>query len=269
MPDQAPDPPEEIAVTAWGIERGTEFGGAATLAVGREGIAITLPDARPHRRPPRVYAYTVMDGVRIEALPGTDRALLTVYLVGGDVAELTGPIAAMRAVSHAVEDAACVLTEQTLALRALGSPRANPGSDHDRFFAPLLDARRAAERARGALGRVAAFDARVMARRLDDAVAAFAAERFPDSPPDRRALEAELRDLAQRAASALDRLGAAAAAVAAAGDDVRFARFREWSAAVRELFAATDAAWIASVPALGDPRAPRRGLWRRVLGLRG
>lgn len=274
MPDEPANEParersgaeDALAVMAWGIERGAEYGGAATVALQGDGVEVSLPAAGRHARSRR-YRYTAMDGVRVEGIAGTDRAQLTIYLGGGDVAELTGS-AALRGLARAIEDAACVLTEQTLALRALGSPRSSPGSDHDRFFAPLLDARRAAERAAVTLGRVGAFDPRVLGRRLGDALAGFAAERFPDSPPDRRALEAELRDLAQPATAALERLAAAALAVADAGDDVRFARFREWAVALRALFAATDAAWIASVPALSDSHGQRSRFWRRVLGLR-
>lgn len=269
MPDERgagrADSVAALAVTAWGIERGAEYGGSATVALRDDGIALALPASASHATP-RVYRFAAIDGVRVEDLAG-DRALLTIFLGGGDVAELTGT-PGLRALARAIDDAACSLAEQTLALRALGSPRSRPGSDHDRYFAPLLEARRAAERARGALGRVQAFDAAVIARRLGDALATFAAERFPDSAPDRRALEAELRDLSQPAMAAAERLGEAAVTVAEAGDDVRFARFREWTATLRELFAATDAAWIASLPALSDSRGRRGRFWRRVLGLR-
>ena len=268
MPDErSPDreEPAALPVTAWGIERGTEYGGGATVALRDDGVALALA-ARPSRISSRLYGFAAIDGVRVEDISG-DRALLTIFLGGGDVAELTGT-RELRAFARDIEDAACALAEQTLALRALGSPRSRPGSDHDRFFAPLLDARRAAERARGALGRVHAFDADVMTRRLGDALTAFAAERFPDSPPDRRALEAELRDLSQPAMTALERLGVAAGAVREAGDDVRFARFRDWTAALRALFGATDASWIASLSALSDSRGRRGRFWRRVLGLR-
>ena len=269
MPDERPadraghDP---LPVTAWGIERGAEYGGEATVALREEGVALVLAVAT-RRGGSRLYPYAAMDGIRVENVATGERAQLTIFLRGGDVAELTGP-AALRGLARAIEDAACALAEQTLALRALGSPRSRPGSDHDRFFAPLLDARRAAERATGGLARVGAFDARVIGRRLGDALAAFASERFPDSPPDQRALEAELRDLSEPATTALDRLDAAAGAVTEAADDVRFARFREWSVALRDLFAAADAAWIASLPALSDSRGRRGRLWRRVLGLR-
>ena len=48
--------------------------------------------------------------------------------------------------------------------------------------------------------------------------------------------------------------------------DARFLRWREWAAVVRDVFAAADAAWLASVPTLCDSRGRRGRLWRRLLG---
>ena len=273
MPDDALHPARSAhpaggaatEVTAWGIERGAEFGGPARADVSADGVALALLHGT---RPPRLYPLAAIDGVRVETLGDSDRTQLTLFLRGGDVVELTGQLP-LRATARAIENVACTLAEQTLALRAFGSPRAGAGAEHDRFFAPLLDARRGAERAGSALERVAAFDAPVMTRRLGDALAAFAAERFPESPPDRRALEAELRDLVEPVFARLASLDAAGRAVREGGDDVRFARWRDWAVAVRELFAAADAAWLAAVPALGAARGRRGRLWRRVLGLRG
>ena len=128
-----------LPVTAWGIERGAEYGGGATVSLRDDGLALALSAPRAARR---VYRFAAIDGVRVEEIGG-GRALLTVFLRGGDVAELTGT-SALRDLAGAIEDAACAIAEQTLALRALGSPRSRPGSDHDAYFAPLLDARRAA-----------------------------------------------------------------------------------------------------------------------------
>ncbi|MFL5574454.1 MAG: hypothetical protein ACJ79S_00565 [Gemmatimonadaceae bacterium] len=252
-----------LDVIAWGIDRGAEFGGPASLVLGDTALSVTLDAAAGGRR--HLFPYASIDGVRVEpAYGGGERAQLTIFLGHGDVAELTGP-PALRGTARALENAACALTEQTLALRALGSPRARPGSDHDRFFGPLLAARRGAERAGCAVDRVASFDAPALRRTLTDTLRALAAERFPDTPPDRRALEAELRDLAEPLESALDRLAAAADAVRASGDDARFARWREWAGAVHDVFAAADAAWLAWLPALGDSRGRRGRLWRRLL----
>ena len=282
MPDETPTPPaparsdrgtvpRSVPVEIWAIDRGAELGGAGTLSLDEGGVAVALVGSDSGY----YFPFLALDGVRVEPAPGGgDRVLLTLFLGRGDVAEVTGPLS-LRAMARAAESAACALAEQTLALRALGSHRAGsarPGgpasSDHDRFFAPFLAARRAAEVAGCAVDRVDAFDAGALRRSLDATLAAFAAERFPDSPPDRRALEAELGEAAEPLEAAIDRLGAAAAAVRASADDARFARWRDWAAVVRDLFAAADAVWLAALPALGGGRAGRVSapLWRRVLG---
>jgi hypothetical protein len=266
--------------TVWGIDRGREFGGPGWVELGDGGVAVLV--ARAPRSAPAsadaeravagrfFYPIAAVDGSRIDVAPVSEareaRAQLTIFLGGGDVLEVTGAPAAVRALARQLEDDACALTEQTLPLRGLGSHRANPGSDHDRFYGPLLAARRAAERADDAAGRVSAFDAAAIGRALDAALAAFAADRFPDDAPDRRALEAELREHAAPVHAALERLAAAAAGARAAADDARFLRWREWAAVVRDVFAAADAAWLASVPTLCDSRGRRGRLWRRLLG---
>lgn len=165
--------------------------------------------------------------------------------------------------------------EVTRALRAFGSRRGLPGSDHDRFFAPLvaeLQAARTAHAGGAGWRTVDATDAARAAAALRGALAALAADRAADSPADARALEAELEELCDEVFGALDALAAHADALRAtvldpAGDDA--ARRRAWSAWTARLasaFAALDRAWIAALPALADPRGGRGRLWRRVLG---
>lgn len=280
MPDEvaassssaAPSPPP---LTVWGIDRGREFGGAGWLEVSDDGVAVLVASARQPAAAAAVagryfYPLAAIDGARVDALSsassGDARAQLTVFLGGGDVVEATGAPGAVRALGRRLEDAACALTEQTLPLRGLGSHRANPGSDHDRFYGPLLAARRAAEHAATAVARVDAFDAPAIARALDRTLAAFAAERFPSDAPDRRALEAELRELAAPMHAALARLAEAAAATRAAPDDARFLRWRAWALVVRDVFAAADDAWLESLPTLCDSRGRGGRFWRRLLG---
>lgn len=272
----APSPPP---LAVWGIDRGREFGGAGWLEVGEGGVAVLVASARQPAAGASVagryfYPLAAIDGARVDAVSseaggaggGDARAQLTVFLGGGDVLEATGSPAAVRALGRRLEDAACALTEQTLPLRGLGSHRANPGSDHDRFYGPLLAARRAAEHAGTAADRVDAFDAPAIARALDRTLGAFAAERFPSEAPDRRALEAELRELAAPVHTALERLAGAAAATRAAPDDARFLRWRAWALVVRDVFAAADDAWLASLPTLCDSRGRGGRFWRRLLG---
>jgi hypothetical protein len=110
------------------------------------------------------------------------------------------------------------LPEFTRSLRALAVPSA-PGSDHDRIFAPLLQARTTANRVKGADAQVAAFDAARLERDWRAAIAQLAASRHPKSAPDRRALEAELDLLARPLWEALARLNSTAAALRLAGPE--------------------------------------------------
>jgi len=262
--------------TVWGIDRGREFGGAGWVEAGDGSVSVVLASSARAGVAGAVgrffYPTAAVDGARVEiaaaaATPNghEGRAQLTIFLGGGDVLEVTGPPAAVRTLARRLEDDACALTEQTLPLRGLGSHRANPGSDHDRFYGPLLAARRAAERASDAAGRVSAFDARAIGRSLDATLADFAADRFPSEGPDRRALAAELRELAEPVHAALERLAAAARAAGGAPDDARFLYWREWALVVRDVFAAADDAWLASVPTLCDSRGRGGRFWRRLI----
>jgi hypothetical protein len=172
------------------------------------------------------------------------------------------------------DEGAFALPEVTRGLRGLGSRRGSPGSDHDRFFAPLLAplrrAREAAERAAPGWPRAAAFagafDPPRMAAELRDTLAALATERWPESAPDRRALEAELHDLAEETLEGLDTLGAGTARLRDADDDeTREGAWRAWRTALVRAFAAADRCWLAALPALADSRGGEGRLWRRVL----
>jgi hypothetical protein len=178
-------------VVVRGLYRGAEIAGpgwadpadaALTLVVGGAPPNVDAgPPAEPRRGRAIVVEYGGIDGARLDA------GQLTLYLASGDLLELSGP----RDLAHLaarVAERACAFPEQTLRLRALGSGRANPGSDHDRFFAPLLGARRRAEEAVNPAGRVTAFGAAPLRARLDRTLGEFAAERFPEQPADRRAL---------------------------------------------------------------------------------
>jgi hypothetical protein len=263
-PDTRHEPLEVLEpATVWGIDRGREFGGPARVAVHAEGVVVVLASAGEGRERRIAYPLSAIDGV------GAAAAQLTLYLHGGDVLEVTGDTlgaARMTALAQRLETLASELPEQTLALRGLGSPRAYPGSDHDRFYGPLLRARRLAADAETAAERLAAFDSAVLRREVEQAGAAFAGARHPESAPDRRALEAELLDCAEALLEALDALDAAARSVRESPDEARFARWRDWGAAVRRVFGEADRCWMASLPALCDPRGADGRFWRRVVG---
>lgn len=157
-----------------------------------------------------------------------------------------------------------VLPEFTRSLRALAVPSA-PGSDHDAVFRPLIHARGAAHRVQALEGQVAAFDATRLEREWREVIAGLAAARHPGSPPDRRALIAEIETLAAPLWRALAQLSKAAAEARKAAPDARFAAWERWTAAVQQVFNTADDWWRATLPVLGDPRGARGSLWRRVL----
>ncbi len=156
------------------------------------------------------------------------------------------------------------LPEFTRSLRALAVPSA-PGSDHDRVFKPLIQARTAAHKVQSAEAQVAAFEAARLERELREAIAAFAAARHAGSAPDRRALEAELAELAAPVWAALRRLQEAAAVVKAAPAASRRPAWERWVAHVQQVFDAADDWWRHALPVLADSRGRRGSLWRRVL----
>lgn len=153
--------------------------------------------------------------------------------------------------------------ELTRGLRSFASPKAL-GGVHDRYFAPLLDARRAAKAATRWATRVAAFDADRLEATMRATVRTFAAERFPDSAPDRRALAAQLEDACGDLFDELATLGAAQSAVQSAADDEQRAHaWRAWTATLRGMFTAADRGWehLGVLTAAGPTVRPTA--WRR------
>ena len=156
------------------------------------------------------------------------------------------------------------LPEFTRSLRALAVPSA-PGSDHDRVFKPLIQARTAAHKVHALDAQVAAFDATRLEREWREAIAAFAAVRHGRSAPDRRALEAELDTLGAPLWSALQALQQSAAATRTVAVAERKAAWERWVLAVRHVFDTADDWWRAVLPVLGDSRGRSGAFWRRVL----
>lgn len=156
------------------------------------------------------------------------------------------------------------LPEFTRSLRALGVP-SERGSDHDVVFAPLLDARRAAERAGSVEQQIAAFDAGKLERAWRAGIATLAERRTKLSVPDRRALGAELELLAAPVWRALVELKRAAEATRLARPEERRAAWELWVEEVRRVFRAADDWWGHALPALADPQGRRGAFWRRVL----
>lgn len=207
-----------------------------------------------------------LEGIDVPA-PGAVR----LHCAGGDAVTLVvAPAPASAApgdapLRDALELAATRLPELARSLRTLGSRRGLPGSDHDRFFRPFLLARQRLEGGRSLEERLQGADATVLRAEVERALQRFAEERHPESAPDRRALHAELEDLAEPLLDALERLDARADAVRSADDVVRIAHWRRWAAALADVFLRADAWWAGALPALADPRGRDGRLWRRIL----
>jgi hypothetical protein len=164
-----------------------------------------------------------------------------------------------------LEAAVCVFPAQTLSLRGFGSESSAPGSDHDRWFEQLLQARRLAEETRTIETQRRAFDPGRLRRHAQQTHADWAGVRA-EAPADRRALVAELDELAEPYWHALDALERWSIALRAAAEQpTEFVVWRSWTVAVRRCFSAADSVWTASIPSLADARGASGSLWRRVL----
>lgn len=237
-----------------GLHRGADVSGEVEVVVEERGLRLALAGG-----PSLPVLWAALDGVSVAG------PAVTLFLIGDEVLELEN-VDDAAALARLVAERACRLGELTMALRGLGSARARPGSDHQRFYGPLLAARRALEGARGPEAQLDAVNAESLAASLRASIGSFAADRYPDDAADRRALEAELLDYADGLLRALARLAAARDAARRSPTDERFARWRDWVTELRAVFAEHDRTWIAALPALCDPRVPQRGgFWRRLL----
>ena len=237
-----------------GAIAGVDVGGPATLVVGEAGLELVSSDADVLLAPADLEGVAYRD------------ARLTLYLRGGDVVHADGT-PRLAAVAREIATQVCTLPELTRPLRSLGSRRGQLGTEHDRFFAPLLAARRRGERAADPRARLKAFDAAAISAALDDALMDFAKDRFPRRAPDRRALEAELLEIAGPLRTALDALEVYASRAAAGVDETAFVRWRSWCGAVQEVFDRADRCWMSLGRVLGEAPRRRRPLWRRMLRL--
>ena len=142
------------------------------------------------------------------------------------------------------------LPELTLSLRRLGSRRGMPidlpalQEEQRKFFAPLLDARRAASQAVTRQQAVAAFDARRLTALVDAAVRGFAASRFPVRVPARRAFEAELAEIIEPLRKALAVLGDHAAQLARGVElPDQYDQWTLWLSQLQFVFRLADTSW--------------------------
>ena len=167
------------------------------------------------------------------------------------------------------------LPELMLSLRSFGSRRGAPNesgtldAEQERFFAPLLDGRRAAAQAVSGPQVVAAFDSPRLAALGEAGVRECAAARFATQAPARRALEAELFEIIEPLRDALTVLASLAERIpfeqnARVADE----EWALWLAQLRVVFRVADASWpalrdaLASSPTTASPS----GRWRLISG---
>lgn len=233
--------------------RGVEFGGEGTVELVGEALGITVGKRRA------LVAFGRLDGLR-EAPDA-----LELYADTGDTIALHASTG-LDTLAQAILTSAHALPELTRSLRGLGSHRARPDEDHDRFFAPFISARARAERTSDAATRLDAFDASHLRAALEQQVVEFARMRYPDRPPDRRATEAILGECTDDVIRHLERLDMCAALVRTSPAEVQLARWRAWRDAVRDVIDAADRCWFAMRPVLGESGPPpKRRWWRRLL----
>jgi hypothetical protein len=218
--------------------------GAATVAVDDDGLTINVRiegDDRALR-----LRFATIDVVNV-----TDETVDIVVRDGRHVL-----FAAPAEVREDLFARSRALPELTRTLRAFGSSRARragPGGrttdalEQQRFFAPLLEARRNAGAASGEAA-LTAFSGISLADALTKTLQEFATERQPEPGPARRALEAELVDASEPLFDALTRLRERADEAIAATQDLRL--WRAWSAQLRTTFETADRVWMALDDAL-------------------
>lgn len=158
------------------------------------------------------------------------------------------------------------LPELTLSLRSFGSRRGSLESaavteEQERYFAPLLDARKRANNAKSRGQIIAAFEATHVLAQVDATLRAFAAERFTARPPARRAFEAELFEVAESFRQALQLL----AERARESEVDERGGFGAWLDQLRATFRIADDSWLSMRAALdAQPSVTKRGLrWPR------
>ena len=255
MPDAPPS--NALFVQIDGLLRGAELSGAAEVLHVPGSDALMLRTSRGDRRVPLEW----LEGIVVH-----DDAV-ELYLSLGDVLQLSGQ-EELRALGATLLTDACALPEFTRSLRGLGASRAEPDADHDRFFAPLLDACRRALAAASFEGSLRAFDATSLRSALMRRLREVAAERYPKAAPERRALEAELMEIADPVLEAFGALERAQTRVREAPDAEMLTYWRRWTAALQAVFSEADVCWLAARFALRVAAPAPRRWWQRWKSVR-
>lgn len=248
-----PELPVAIRARVHGFLRGHDLDDDAVIALEHDALVLQTASVR------LALARRSLEGWEVAA------DALHMHLNGGDVVSIATSDA--RAAVLDLERWAFSLPELTRSLRVLGSRRAAGGNgrvEHDAFFAPLLAARGEAERATTLQARRAALDARALRGAMQLRLRAFAAERYPNDAPERRALEAELEECTSSLLPCFTALEAAEERLAASSDSERVIRWREWSRALAALFESADQCWPDLGAILTDERREPPSRWRSL-----
>ena len=214
-----------------GIVRGREIDTSASVTLDQDTLVLAWQHATPWR--------LSLSGIEGIASCGSS---LTVYLVSNDVLELSGDDQ-LRPLGLQLLDRACAMPELTRGLKSLGSSRGTPVVAHDRWFAPLLAARRAVEGVSDPARQVMLLDAATLTKSVERAIADIAATTAPGDPAEQRAVEAALEEEAASVFTAIESMGLAGDALRGGALDSRIADWRQWVETVRGVFAAADDAW--------------------------
>jgi len=214
-----------------GIVRGREIDASASVTLDQDSLVLAWQDATPWR--------LLLSG--IEGIAGGGSSL-TVYLVSNDVLELSGDDQ-LRALGRQLLDRACAMPELTRGLKSLGASRGMPVAAHDRWFAPLLAARRSVEGVSDPARQVLLLDPATLTKDIERAIAEIAATKAPGHPAEQRAVEAALEEEAAPVFRAIESMGLAGDAVRGGALDTRITDWRQWVETVRGVFAAADDAW--------------------------
>jgi hypothetical protein len=169
------------------------------------------------------------------------------------------------------------LPELMRSLRSVGSRRSMPNDpaaaeEQIRFFAPLLDGRKAAAQAISRPQIVSAFEARRLTAAISATLRAYASERFSTSVSARRAFEAELFEIIEPLRDALQALGALAEPMISSQAAVMAEdQWAAWLAQLRVVFHVADTSWPPLCEALASSPRPKAasGRWRLTSGDKG
>lgn len=214
-----------------GIVRGREIDTAASVTIDQDTLVLAWQDATPWR----------LSLTGIEGIAGSPSSL-TLYLASNDVLELSGD-EQLRPLGLQLLDRACAMPELTRGLKSLGASRGRPVAAHDRWFAPLLAARRSVEGVSDPARQVMLLDAVTLAKEIERAISEIAATKAPGDAAEQRAVEAALEEEAEAVFASIAIMGLAGDALRGSALDTRIADWRRWVETVRGVFAAADEAW--------------------------